>query len=780
MFKNYFKIAVRNILRHKGFSFINILGLALGLAVFLLIMLWVKDEMSYDRFHNNIDDLYRLTVAANLGEQSFRAVVTPGEMLPYLQNQIPEIEKSCRYRPLAYDILVEANGKKFYEKKLACADSSFFQLFDFEVISGNVQEALVNDDRIILTASEAKKFFGDNDPIGKEIELFNGRKTCTVFAIIKDLPANTHFDFEMLLSMKYMAPFDWGNFYFNGYVQLNENTDPRQVVQKIDRLIAAKELGIDTKYDLQPVKDIHLKSNFDIDMANSTSEINNNVYIFCYIAFLILIIACTNFMNLSTARSSKRAREVGVRKVIGAERKHLMKQFLGESILFAFLGMLVALILIELAIPYFNNLTGKEISLWKGYNISLFFQIGLLTIATGFMAGLYPSIYLSSFLPVKVIKGGLVQQKSTLRKILVVIQFALSIILICGAVVVSNQIKFTQQKDLGYEKENLVYMRTVSGYHRNYDSFRQQMLALPEIENMTLTSDIPTNTIHLWNGFDWEGMEQDKEYLMNVYTVDRNYLQTMKFEILEGRGFSPEFDDKYNFILNEAAVAYTGIENPVGKQFSHNDSQGKIVGIVKNFNYKSIRTKVEPLVMRQQGSYSYFFVRINSSNLDNVKQKISDIWQANYPDYPFELHFLDADFEKLYESETRTGKVFNYFTILAIVISCLGLFGLASFTTEQRTKEIGVRKVMGASVGQIVGLLSSDFMKWILIANFIAWPVAWILMNNWLQNFAYRININILSFFLAGLAACFIAFITVSFQTIKAANTNPVKALKYE
>ena len=249
---------------------------------------------------------------------------------------------------------------------------------------------------------------------------------------------------------------------------------------------------------------------------------------------------------------------------------------------------------------------------------------------------------------------------------------------------------------------------------------------------------------------------------------------------MEGRGFSPEFDDKYNFILNEAAVAYTGIENPVGKQFSHNDSQGKIVGIVKNFNYKSIRTKVEPLVMRQQGSYSYFFVRINSSNLDNVKQKISDIWQANYPDYPFELHFLDADFEKLYESETRTGKVFNYFTILAIVISCLGLFGLASFTTEQRTKEIGVRKVMGASVGQIVGLLSSDFMKWILIANFIAWPVAWILMNNWLQNFAYRININILSFFLAGLAACFIAFITVSFQTIKAANTNPVKALKYE
>jgi ABC-type antimicrobial peptide transport system permease subunit len=780
MIKNYLKIALRNILRYKGFTFINIAGLALGLAVFILIMLWVRDETSYDRFYQNTDRLYRLVVEAQMGEQSFKAVVTPGEMLPYLHSQIPEIKQSCRYRPLAYDVLAEADGKKFYEKKLACADSSFFQLFDFEVITGNVEEALANDDRIILTESTAKKYFGEANPIGKEIELFNGRKICNVYAIIKDLPSNTHFDFEILLSMKYMAPFDWGNFYFNGYVILNNTADPSIVVEKIDQLIAAKDLGIETKYDLQPVQDIHLKSNFDIDMANSTSEINNNVYIFRYIAFFILLIACINFMNLSTARSSKRAREVGIRKVIGAHCNHLLKQFLGESIVFAFLGMLAAMILIELIMPYFNDLTGKEISLWSEANLGLILQIGMLTIITGILAGLYPAIYLSSFRPVAVIKGDKGRQKSTLRKILVVIQFSLSIILICGAIIVSHQIRFIHQKNLGFDKENLVYIRTVSGFNLNYGKFRQEMLTLPEIENMTLSSDIPTNTIHLWSGFDWEGMDQEKEYLMNVYTVDEHFLQTMKFEILEGREFAPEFDDSNNYILNEAAVAYMGLNDPVGKKFAYDGVSGTIVGIVKDFNYKSIRTKVEPLVMRQSGYYSYFVIRINNSSMETVKQKMTVVWENNYPNFPFELHFLDAEFDKLYESEQRTGKVFNYFTILAIVISCLGLFGLASFTTEQRIKEIGVRKVLGATVRQIVGLLSSDYLKWVFIANIIAWPAAWFVMTKWLQNFAYRTQINIWVFIISGLLTMLIAFLTVSFRTIKAAHTNPADVIKYE
>jgi ABC-type antimicrobial peptide transport system permease subunit len=780
MFKNYLKIAIRNIIRHKGFSIINISGLALGLAVFMLIMLWVRDEMSYDRFHQNTDRLYRLVVQAQLGEQSFKAVVTPGEFTPYLQDQIPEIEEASRYRPLAYEVLVKVGEKKFYERKLACADSTFLWLFDFEVISGNVEDALTSVEKIILTKSTAEKYFGNDDPIGKTIDLYNGRITSTVTALIEDLPLNTHFDFDMLISMKLLAPFDWGNHYFNGYFLLSENADPNLVVEKINQSIKERELEFSAYYYLQSIKDIHLKSDFDIDMANSTSEINNNVYIFTYIAFFILLIACINFMNLSTARSSKRSMEVGVRKVIGAHRENLMKQFLGESVLFAFLGMLVALILIELVLPGFNDLTGKSISLFATDNLSLFLQILILTLITGILAGLYPALYLSSFRPIVVMKGNNGQQKSTLRKVLVVLQFTLSVILICGAIVVSNQLKFIRQKDLGFDNDNLVYMRTMSGYSQNYDSFRREILFLPEVENMTLSSDIPTNTIHLWGGFEWEGIAAEKAYLLNVYSVDKHFLQTMKFDILEGRSFSPEFEDKTNYILNEAAVAYTGIEDPIGKKFSQGGVEGNIIGIVRDFNYKSIRTKVEPLVIRQRAFYSYFIIRLNTSNFEQIKQKMVGIWQENYPDYPFELHFLDADYEKLYESEMRTGKVFNYFTFLAIVISCLGLFGLASFTAEQRTKEIGVRKVLGASVGQIVGLLSSDFMKWVLFANLIAWPVAWFLMNNWLQNFAYRVQINLLVFLLAGSAACIIAFCTVSFQTIKAANSNPVKALKYE
>ncbi len=778
MLKNYFKIAFRNILRHKGFSFINIFGLALGLAVFMLIMLWVKDESNYDRFHKNSDRLYRLVVRAEIGEQTFEAVVTPGEFTPYLQENIPEIEEASRYRPMD-EVLVKVGNTKFIERKMACADSSFFRLFDFKVISGNVEEALSSVENIILTQSAAQKYFGNEDPMGQTIDTFNG-SLVTVSAIIEDLPTNTHFDFDLLMSMEILAPFNWGNHYYNGYFLLSKNSDPDFVVEKINESIKEKDSGMDAHYYLQSIKDIHLRSNFDIDIADSTSEINNNVYIFTFIALFILLIACINFMNLSTARSSKRAREVGIRKVVGAHRKNLMYQFLGESILFAFLGMIFALVLIELLLPGFNQLTGKNLQLLAVGNSDLILKVLALTAITGIVAGFYPSIYLSSFKPILVMKGQSTHHSSALRRILVITQFSLSITLICGAIVVSNQLKFIQTKNLGFDKENLVYMGTVRGYEQNYDKFRQEVISLPEIDNITLSSDIPTNTIHLWSGFEWEGMEEGKDYALNVFTVDEHYFNTMKFNIIEGRAFSPEFADSSNYILNKTAVAYSGIEDPLGKKFSLNGVQGNIVGIVQDFNFKSIRTTVEPLVIRQGNYLNYMIARVQPSNLPQTVEKLEAIWQVNYPDYPFELHFMDADFEKLYEAEQRTGEVFKYFTILAILISCLGLFGLASFTAEQRTKEIGVRKVMGASVQQIVGLLSFEYLKWMFVANIIAWPLAWYVMNKWLQNFAYKIQINLAYFLLAGIATCAIAIITVSFQTIKAANSNPVKALNYE
>lgn len=779
MLKNYLKIAFRNIIRHKGFSFINIAGLALGLAVFMLIMLWVRDEVSYDRFHENKAQLYRLVVQADMGEQSFNAVVTPGEFTPYLHQNIPEITESCLYRPYGGEVLVKEGERSFYERKLACADSTFFRLFDFKVISGNVEETLTTIEKIVLTQSSAQKYFGEEDPMGKTLELFNGR-TCTVSAIIEDLPSNTHFDFDMLISMKLLAPFDWGNHYYNGYFLLAPNVDPVFVVEKINKLLAEKEVGFGAHYYLQSIKDIHLRSQFDIDMNDSTSEINNNVYIFTFIAFFILLIACINFMNLSTARSSKRAKEVGIRKVVGANRQNLMRQFMGESIIYSFLGMLFALLLVEILLGGFNQLTNKSIELFRGNNLQLILQVLGLTLLTGIVAGFYPTIFLSSFKPITIIQGQSAQQSSMLRRVLVIIQFSLSVILICGAIVVSSQLKYIGQKNLGYDKNNLVYMRYSRDIARGYDNFKQELLALPDVENITRSSDIPTNTIHLWGDFDWEGRDEAGTYMMNVYTVDDRYLNTMKFNILEGRAFSPEFADSNNYILNEAAVAYTGITDPIGKKFSLNSKQGNIVGIVQDFNYKSIRTTVEPLVIRQ-GSYNQYMIsRISSKNMPETIKKIESLWKTNFPDYPFELHFMDAEFEKLYETEQRTGKVFAYFTLLAIIICCLGLFGLASFTTEQRTKEIGVRKVLGASVAQIVGLLSSDYLKWVFIANLVAWPVAWFVMNKWLENFAYRIQINLLLFLLAGAAACSLALLTVSIQTVKAASSNPVKALKWE
>jgi len=780
MFKNYIKIALRNISRHKGFSFINISGLALGLAVFMLIMLWVRDEKSYDRFHQKTDLLYRLVGKAKLGEQTFKAVVSPGEFVPFLQDVIPEIEESSRFRPFSDDILVKVGEDKFYEKKLACADSSFFRLFDFKVISGDVEDALSSVEKIILTRSIAEKYFGDSNPIGKTIDLFNGKLICTIAALIEDLPSNSHFDFELLISLKLMAPFDWGNHYFNGYFLLSDDADPNLVVKKINQNIKEKELNFDAHYYLQSVKDIHLKSNFDIDMADSTSEINNNVYIFTYIAFFILLIACINFMNLSTARSSQRAREVGVRKVVGAYRYNLIRQFIGESIMFAFLGMIFALIIVEVLLTGFNQLTDKNLNLFVLGNYDLIFKISSLTLITGIVAGFYPALYLSSFKPVIVMKGNIIHQNSSLRRILVIIQFALSVILICGAIVVSSQLKYIQEKDLGFDKENLVYMRYDQNFNKNYDKFSNELIALPEIKNIALSSDIPTNTIHLWSGFDWDGIDKNQNYMLNVFTVDENFFKTMDFKIMSGRAFSPEFADSANYILNEAAIAYTGIEDPIGKKFSLNNVQGNIIGIVKDFNFKSIRTKVEPLVIRQGDYHQYILTRISSSNITQTINKMKIIWKENYPEYPFELHFFNTEFEKLYETEKRTGKVFSFFTVLAILISCLGLFGLASFTTEQRTKEIGIRKVLGASLGQILSQLSSDYLKWVLLANFIAWPSAWFIMNRWLQNFAYRIQINIFFFLLAGIAVCMIALITVSFQTIKAANANPVNALKYE
>ncbi len=780
MFKNYLKLAFRNIYRHRLFSLINLTGLAIGLFSFILIILWVQDENSYDRFYANHENIYRLVADADLGGKIFKAVVTPGEFAPYLKDEIPEIEEFTRYRPNSGDELVKVGDKSYFEKRVAFADSSFFNVFSLEVIRGDITGALADPYSAVITRSIAEKYYGDQDPIGASFDIFEGRLQSVVKAVIEDLPLNTHFEFDILLPMQLMGPFDWGNHYFNAYFTLHPQADPEVVNSKIAEAISAKEMDFNAKYYLQSLTDIHLRSNFDIDMNNTTSEINNNVYIFTYIAIFILLIACINFMNLSTARGGTRAREVGMRKVIGASRKSLAAQFLGESLIFSFLAMILSLVLVELSLPVFNNITGKQVGLLDSGNIELLGGLALLVLITGLVAGSYPAYFLSAYNPVKAIKGNTGRKSAGLRKALVIFQFALAVILISSTFIVFSQLKFIQSRDPGYDSENLVYLQLNASAKDNFEALKEDWLKQPEVLNVTRSSDIPTNTIHLWSGFTWEGGEDIENAMMNFYTTDQDFVSTIGFQILKGRNFNRSEADNVNYIINESAASFLGWEEPVGKWFEHNEVKGEIIGVVKDFNYKTIHTKIEPLTIRI-GDYNHFVIlKLAKGNLNSSLKKVEAAWQKFSPDYPFDVHFIDKEIEKLYISEMRTGRIFSYFTFFTILVSCLGLFGLATFIIEQRTKEIGIRKVLGSSVSKLVVLLSRDFTRWVILANFVAIPISWYLMQKWLQNFAYQIEMKPLYFIVSFILSILIALLTISLKTIRSANANPVKALKYE
>jgi len=780
MLKNFLKIAFRNMFRHKIFSLINLSGLAIGLFCFILIFLWVQDENSYEKTFDNYGNIYRLVGNAELSDKIFKAVVTPGEFAPYLKDQIPEIEKFTRYRPHSSEELIKVDEQNYYEKKVAFADSSFFEIFSFSVISGNLSGALADPYSAVITRSIAEKYFGDTDPIGKTFAVFDGRLQSVISAVIEDLPNNTHFEFDILLPMLLMAPFDWGNHYFNAYFSLHPEADPEVVNSKIDAAILAKELDHKATYYLQPIADIHLRSDFDIDMNNTTSEINNNVYIFTYIAIFVLLIACINFMNLSTARGASRAKEVGIRKVIGATKKNLILQFLGESLIFSFLAMLLSLMMIELFLPTFNNITGKNIVFLVSGNSLMLLGLVFVVFVTGLIAGSYPAYFLSAYNPIKALKGITGRKSAFIRRALVIFQFTLAIILISGTLIVFSQLKYIQSRDIGFDEENLVYLRYKDVIAENFDSVKEAWLKDPGILGVSKSSDIPTNTIHLWSGFEWEESSDESNSMMNFYTVDTDFINTVGFEIIDGRTFQQTENDKSNYIINESAAAFLGWEDPVGKWFSFNGVKGYIIGLVKDFNYKSIHTQVEPLVIRIGDYNQFIIVRLAKGDVVASLNKMEKIWDKFNPDYQFDAHFIDKEIEKLYINELRTGKIFSYFTFLTILVSCLGLFGLATFIIEQRTKEIGIRKVLGSSVNALVLLLSKDFTKWIIISNIIAIPVSWYLMQKWLQNFAYQIKITAEFFIISFAVSLLIALLTISLRTIRSANANPVDALKYE
>jgi len=788
MIKNYLKIAFRNIKKHKGYSLINISGLAIGIAVCLFILLWVRDELSYDRFHTNIDNLFRVTEEQHYTDGTiFPVAVTPELIGPGLKADYPDVVEFARFRILSRT-LVNSGDKQFYEDGFAFADPAFFRMFSFPLLKGSPQTVLTNMSQVVVSEEVAEKYFGKENPIGKTLRLAN-RWDFMVSGVMENTPPNSHMRFD------FVGHFDvlikeigygggWWNNNFYTYVQLVENADVDKLGKEIYVYLRKVQPNPSTKFLLQPVKDIHLRSNYAIDLYGATQDRSQYVYIFTAVAFIVLLIACINFMNLATARSVLRGKEVGLRKVVGAKRSELIRQFFGESIMFAVIACLIATVTVLFLLPVFNTLTGKALSGALIFSPGVLLFLAGIALLTGILSGIYPALFLSAFQPVSIFRGeSLTSSRSALfRKALVVLQFSLSIVFITGTLIIGTQLRYIQSRNLGFDKEAVIHFRLRGSLRQNYPAFKNELLRLSGIANVTTASNMPTYTVHSTSAFEWEGMSPEDNILIHHYSVDHDFVKTFGMEIIEGRDFSLEFpSDKDAFIANETAVRLMGYEESVGKMIQIWDYKGPIIGVVKDFHYKSLHTKIEPLLLRIDPQRDrYVFVKLGTGNINANLQAVSRIYQKHCPEYPFEFGFLDESLDNLYRTDRQVGTIFNVFTALAIFISCLGLLGLASFLIERRTKEIGIRKVLGADMRNIVVLLSRDFLKWVAIANIIAWPVAFYAMSRWLLNFAYRTDIAIWTFILAAAFALGIALLTISYHAIRAALSNPVDSLRYE
>lgn len=784
MLKNYLKIALRNFRRQKLFSLINIFGLALGMACTILILLWVQDELSFDKFNKNADSIYRVVENQQYaGGEIFPVAVTPGPLANSLMDTYPEIINSTRFtfgqRTLRY------NDKTFNEN-VAFADPSFLEIFSYQLAIGIRRNVLNEINSILLTEKGAEKYFGDANPIGKTI-IIEDSLSLKVTGILKNIPTNSHLRFDYLINFNFLKNLGreldvWANNSFYTYIQLQDYANGHDVSEKIkDEIKKHEESTVDL--ELQPVLKIHLysggKYTADIGGLGNIEYVN----IFSLIALIVLFIACINFMNLSTARATKRAKEIGMRKVIGADRLKIIKQFYTESILYAFIALLLALVIFYLLLDTFNDLTSKEISISSLGSTSLLGLIAL-TLFTGIVAGSYPAIYLSSILPIKIVNSNTAISGggSLLRKILVVTQFSLSIILIVGTLIISSQLDYVKNKDLGFSKENVIELGTNKSILTNIETFKNELKKNSKIVSVSASTSSPTYVGNSTSSFNWEGKNENDVVLMHFTFTDRDYIKTFKMQMAAGRFYSEGFgSDSSSIVINEEAAKTMGMMDPVGKSLTMWGDKLNIIGVVKNFNFKPLDTKIEPLVIRLSDDFLFsMFVRVKPGDLEETIDYIKNVYKSISPSAPFDYHFLDEDFENIYKSEMRMQTIFSYFAIFAIIISCLGLFGLASYIAERRTKEIGVRKALGASVHRIIFLLSKEFINWVLLANIIAWPIAYYFMNKWLQDFVFRINITLWPFLYSGLIALLIALITVSYQSIKAALANPIESLKYE
>jgi putative ABC transport system permease protein len=788
MFQNYFKIALRNLWRHKALSAINIFGLAIGMACSILILLWVQDELSYDRFHAQADNLYRITCTT----PDIKAAVSTAPMAAALKAQLPEAVNTVRL--ISSTNLFSVGTRKFEEKHVFFADASFLELFSFPLLQGNPKTALHRPDGILITEAMAEKYFGKTEALGQIIRKDN-QDDFTITGILANVPANSHLQFDFILPLAFIARSNqdleenrWGNFNFYTYVQLHENTVSsdaalQKLNKQVTRIFKQHLDKMQVTFQLQPVSRIHLHSNNLLRDVPGSGSIQY-VQIFLVVALFMLAVACINFMNLTTARSARRAKEVGLRKVIGARRDQLIWQFLGESTVVSILALLLAIILVVTLLPAFNNLTGKylAINFWD-----VKFLVGLLGIAlvTGLLSGSYPALFLSGFLPIDVLKGQVKVGAGNVlfRNTLVITQFVVSIILLVGTAVVYQQLYYIQNKHLGFDKENLVYTPITGELWPKQQALKTTLSQDPLTSAFTIVSDLPTNLITGSINVYWEGKDPQAQPVFPDMAVDENFISVFNMKLLRGRSFSNVLkSDTANYIVNETALRIMGMEaaTAVGKSLALNNVKGTIIGVVQDFNFKPMQHAIEPLILRFNRQGGTVVVRTTPGNIESAIQALKNISQTLNPTFPFTYNFLDEDIAKLYQSEQRMGNIFNVFALWAIFISCLGLYGLSAFMAEQRTKEIAVRKVLGASVFDIVGLLSKDFVALVLVANILAWPLAWYGLHRWLQDFAYRVEMGWWVFVLAGVLALLIALLTISLQAIKAAVANPVKSLRTE
>ncbi len=790
---NYIRISLRKIRRQKGYSFINIAGLAVGLACCILMMLWVRDELSFDRFHANRDSIYRLITERKTENGLLLDARTPTPLGPALKAGIPEVVNYSRYQAIeTYGIRL--GDKAVFDDIVGVADPSFFTMFSFPFVSGDPKTALAGPRSIVVTERLARKYFGGDNPMGKVLELTSLRDPYTVTGVIRDVPENSHLHFDCMIPSANMTRYhhvnfdNWASMFFYVYVQLAPQADPAAVERKIANALGARAAAVKASLRLQSLRDVHLRSNFAFDLDNYAQGSASTLVTFSIAAAAVLLLACINFMNLATARSSSRAKEVGLRKVTGARRSDLIKQFLGESVVLSIISLALAVGLVGLVLPLFNGLAGKHLTLDRLFGAGLFATVLGFTVLTGLFAGSYPAFVLSAFRPAKVLKDkGLPwgRGQAILRKALVVVQFGLTVFLVIGTIVVDKQLKYIRDKNTGVDTHQVL---TIVGLR---EGMREALLANPAILNISQSMP-PGQEIRDNATVSWEGKNPETVVPFLPLSVDEDYLKTFRLRMAEGRFFSRDTlsDRRDAVVVNEMAARAMGPGSPLGKRLTYRAMNGQgvvadytlmVIGVMKDFHQTSLHRAIEPMYFTWSGDQEpWVNLRISPSNIEETLKFLRNKWESFLPNRPFSYKFLDEQIDGVYKSERKIRAILGMFTILALFTACLGLSGLASFLVERRTKEIGIRKVLGASIRGLVLNLTGEFAVWVLLANVIAWPAAYFAVGRWLQGFAYHVRPGIAPAAMAAAFSLTVALLAVGTKAVRAARTNPVDSIKHE